>query len=138
VTDDQEDEMGYDESIDPLQEAEAEQEAERLAHTPRTAYFDSAARRLRAWAQGEHRDSDVARDVRTLLDRFDELTGGYVIVTIAPSGIVHAYGDSDGAPFPTRGKALTKVGQMIEADAENYPNEEPCRVLPRKILGGEH
>jgi len=97
---------------------------------------ENATRRLRDWAKGEHRDSDLARDIRTVLDRGGPMPG-YVIVTLYGE-IVHAYGDEDGRPFPTRAKAQTVVRQMKRNDEAMYSHDgQPVTHKICKVLGGE-
>jgi hypothetical protein len=59
----------------------------------------------------------------------------YVVVTIA-GDIVHAYGDKDGQPFPTRAKAQTHANRMAKSDEEHYTGGEPVRFHVRQIIGG--
>lgn len=65
------------------------------------------------------------------------MSEGYVVVSIADNGVVHAWGDEGGQPFPGRSSAQRRVRELRRNDQELYSDEAPTRFSVCKILGEE-
>lgn len=66
----------------------------------------------------------------------------YVVVTIAPNGIVHTYGNDDGKPFFTRYQCQQLIKKLRKMDEAMYPGGEPvefktCLVIGSKLQNAE-
>jgi hypothetical protein len=62
------------------------------------------------------------------------LSGQWVIVTIAPNGVVHAFGDEDG-PYTDRARAYRRRRHMLAVDKQLYPSStEPVTMKVCKII----
>jgi hypothetical protein len=55
----------------------------------------------------------------------------YVVVTATDNGVIHAWGDSHGVPFLTRGQAKHLVAKMKRSDAELYGPEKAAGIVYR-------
>lgn len=60
---------------------------------------------------------------------------GYVVVSIASNGIVHAWGDDRSKPYINRGLAKSRVKELRRNHQELYPNVLSGRFVVCKILG---
>lgn len=71
--------------------------------------------------------------------------GIYVVVTIAPNGHIHAWGDGPAgpdpdelvAPFATRADARRAAERMRQEDRVNHPDLPPVTYKVCKVLGTE-
>lgn len=55
----------------------------------------------------------------------------YVIITVAPPGIIHVYGDPS---WDTRPKAMVQMMKIRDADREEYPDQPPIFTFVRKVI----
>lgn len=60
---------------------------------------------------------------------------GYVVVTIAPGNVVHAWGAPSGLPFETRAQATGRAKRMEREDRERHPGAAPSMFRTCKVLG---
>ena len=58
----------------------------------------------------------------------------YVVVSIAENGVIHAWGDSNGQPFPTKAKAHTEYNNLEAIEKYTY-DEVTTKFKVCKILG---
>jgi hypothetical protein len=63
------------------------------------------------------------------------MAAGYVVVTIADNGMIHAYGMGDGEPLSTYNEARILQLKLRRNDRELYPDSTPTKIRVRKIIG---
>lgn len=63
----------------------------------------------------------------------------FVVVTVASNGVVHAWGDKDGQPFPNRSQAAYLVTKLKRSDKELVEFHPGVTVTyyTRKIMGDQ-
>lgn len=59
----------------------------------------------------------------------------FVIVSIAPNGVILVWGDDTSRPYADRQSALRRAAEMRRHDWKAHPNAKPVAYKARAILG---